>query len=99
VAIGLKLSKRFRIWSSSFLGIVSRVLIMVCANFALIYAGIIQISASYVNVPLIYASLLGLFNVIQAIISIVGGYSIYEAIKRRVPSLIKKEASGETTPE
>lgn len=99
MAIGLALFKRFRIVSSSFLGIVSRVLIMTIANFALIYAGIMTIYVSYVNVPLIYALLLGFFNAIQGIIGIVGGYSIYEAIKRRAPSLIRKDASGETIPE
>lgn len=99
MAIGLRLFKRFKIVSSSILGIVSRVLIMVCVNFALIYAGIIPISAVYANVPLFYALLLGFFNVIQGIIGIIGGYSIYEAIKRRAPSLLKKEAGSETTPE
>ncbi|NWF86665.1 hypothetical protein HXY32_02480 [Candidatus Bathyarchaeota archaeon] len=99
MAIGLKLFKRFRIVSSSILGVVSRVLIMICVNFALIYAGIIPISASYANIPLIYALLLGFFNAIQGMIGIVGGYFIYAAIKRRAPSLIKKEIDSETTPE
>jgi riboflavin transporter FmnP len=90
MAIGLKLLKRFRITGSFVFGVGARALVMVCVNFALIYAGLMSISVSYVDVPLIYALLLGLFNVIQGIISIVGGYSIYEAIKRRVPSLIEK---------
>jgi riboflavin transporter FmnP len=95
MAIGLKLFKQFKIFSSSLLGVISRVLIMVCVNFALIYAGVMSISVSYANVPLIYALLLGFFNTIQGIISIVGGYSIYEAIKRRVPSLIEKATGSQ----
>jgi riboflavin transporter FmnP len=97
MAIGLRLSSRLKIVSSTVFGVTSRVLIMVCANFVLIYAGILPIYASYADLPIIYALLLGLFNVIQGLISIVGGYSIYEAIKRRVPSLVGKVTGGKAS--
>ncbi|NWG10224.1 hypothetical protein HXY33_00485 [Candidatus Bathyarchaeota archaeon] len=90
MAIGLKLFKRFRIVGSSVFGVASRVLIMVCINFLLIYAGILSISTTYADIPITFALLLGFFNMIQGMISIVGGYSIYEAIRRRAPSLVKK---------
>jgi riboflavin transporter FmnP len=90
MAIGLKLLRQFKIVGSSTFGVLSRVLIMTCVNLGLIYVGIMSISTNYADVPVIFALLVGFFNMIQGIISIVGGYSIYEAIRRRAPSLIKK---------
>lgn len=90
MAVGLKLLKRFRMVGSFSLGIASRVLIMICVNLALIYAGVIALPTSYANVPIIVALLFGAFNAVQGVLSILGGHFIYEAIKRRVPSLAKK---------
>lgn len=93
MAMGLKLLRRFRvikIVGSFTLSLTSRALLMVCINFALIYAGVMSISASYADIPLIMALLLAFFNVIQGIISVIGGYSIYGAIRRRAPSLVKR---------
>lgn len=93
MAIGLKLLRRFkiiRIIGSFMFGVTSRALIMVCVNFALIYAGVMSISKSYADVPLIMALFLGFFNIIQGAISIIGGYFIYEAIRRRASSLVRR---------
>jgi len=89
MAVGLKLLKRFRMVGSFTLGITSRVLTMTCVDLALIYAGVISLPTSYANVPIMVALLFGAFNVVQGVLSILGGYSIYEAIKRRAPSLVK----------
>lgn len=96
MALGVKLFRRFKILSSFTFGVTSRALIMVCVNFVLIYAGVMSIPVSYADIPLIMALLLGFFNVIQGIISIVGAYSVYETIKRRAPSLIQKTTNDKT---
>jgi riboflavin transporter FmnP len=90
MTIGLKLFKRFKIISSFAFGITSRVLIMMTANFTLIYVGIMLLPPSYVNIPLLVVLLLGVFNVIQGALSIIGGQLIFEAIKKRAPLLINK---------
>jgi riboflavin transporter FmnP len=95
MAIGFKLFNKFRTIGSFSFGVASRVLIMICVNLMLIYAGIIALPPSYADIPLVVALLMGAFNVVQGTISIVGGYSIYEAIKRRSPSLIKKAPAKE----
>jgi riboflavin transporter FmnP len=90
MVIGLKLCNRFRIFVSSALGVTSRILIMIVANLAFIYAGLLPFPSAYVNIPLLWALLISVFNVMQGVLSISGGYSVYEAIRRRAPSLIKK---------
>lgn len=90
MATGLLLIKRFKFVSAFTFGSISRALIMICANWALIYAGVIPISAAYKDVPLVMVLLIGAFNVIQGAISMIGGYSIFEAIRRRAPSLIER---------
>ncbi|MEM3626627.1 MAG: hypothetical protein QXZ25_01225 [Candidatus Bathyarchaeia archaeon] len=90
VAFGLQFFGRFKIAGSTFSGIISRVLIMMAANLALIYAGIMPLPKSYVNVPLWATLLLGIFNALQGALTIAGGYFMYEAIKRRVPSLTRR---------
>jgi riboflavin transporter FmnP len=94
MAVGLRLLKRLRTTVSVLTGITLRAVIMVCVSLTLIYAGVIPISQSYADIPFFVALLFGLFNVIQGIISVVGGYSIYETIKRRAPSLIEKISGG-----
>lgn len=89
MAVGLKLLKRFRMVGSFTAGITLRVLIMICFNLTLIYTGIMPLPTSYANAPILVALLFGAFNVVQGALSILGGYSIYEAIKRRAPSLVK----------
>lgn len=90
MAVGLKLLERFRLACSFALGITSRVIIMIFVDLALIYVGVISLPTSYADIPIMAALLFGAFNAIQGTLSILGGYSIYEAIKRRVPSLVKK---------
>jgi riboflavin transporter FmnP len=89
MAVGLKLLNRFRIVGSFTLGITSRALIMILVDLALIYVGVISLPASYAGIPIIVALLVGAFNAVQGVLSILGGYFIYEAVKRRVPSLVK----------
>ncbi len=91
MAVGLRLLKRFRMGSSFAFGITSRALTMIFVDLVLIYAGIISLPASYSDVPFMTALLFGAFNAIQGVLSIIGGYSIYEAVKRRAPSLVKND--------
>jgi riboflavin transporter FmnP len=90
---GLKMAKRLRLFASFSFGIATRVLLMMCANLALIYTGLILVPQSYSEIPLIVVLFTGIFNVIQGTISIVGGCLIYIAIKRRIPSLTKNTES------
>ncbi|MBX5320979.1 MAG: hypothetical protein ACQXXG_02740 [Candidatus Bathyarchaeia archaeon] len=84
--LGLKLAKRFRLPAAYFLGVLVRVVIMTIANLALIYMGLLI----YGDTLLIFVLLTGIFNVIQGTISIVCGYLIYAAVKKRVPALIEE---------
>jgi len=90
LAIGLKLFNRFKVAGSSILGIVSRVFIMTIVNITLVYAVVLSIPSSLVNAPFLWILLVGIFNTIQGAISIIGGFFIYAAIRKRVPSIIKK---------
>jgi riboflavin transporter FmnP len=90
VIAGLRLLKRFRYAGSYALGLAFRVLIMTAANWILITAGAMRLGAPDASFPLFWTSLVGVFNVIQGSITILGGYSIFEALRRRVPSLVKK---------
>jgi riboflavin transporter FmnP len=94
VAISLRFFGRFKIASFLPFGIISRVLVMIAANLALIYTGIMPLPKSYVDVPLLVAFLLGVFNALQGAISIAGGYFVFEAIKRRAPPLIQRMKSN-----
>jgi len=76
MAIGLKLAKKFRFAFTFSMGVALRVLIMMLFNLLLF--------------PVEMAPLIGVFNVLQGAITVFGGCSIYEAVKRRVPSIIKK---------
>ena len=90
MAICLKLPKRFRLVGSFALGVTSRALIMICVNLALIYVGVISLPASYTDIPIMVTLLVGAFNAAQGALSVLGGYSIYEAIKRRAAYLVRK---------
>ena len=91
MAVGLKLFRRFRMVGSFAIGLTSRVMIMIFVDLALIYAGVISLPTSYTDIPAVAALLVGAFNAVQGTLSILGGYSIYEAVKRRVPSLVKSK--------
>ena len=82
---GLKMA-RFRLPVAYFLGVLVRVVIMTIANLALICMGLL----TYSNTLLIFVLLTGIFNVIQGTISIVCGYLIYAAVKKRVPALTEE---------
>lgn len=82
--IGLKLFKKYRKTGLFTIGIGFRAVIMIIVNLALIYLGIISLPPSYVEIPLTVGLLFGIFNAIQGILSVSGGYFIYEAIKKRL---------------
>jgi riboflavin transporter FmnP len=84
--LGLKIAKRFKLPAAYFLGISTRVIVMTIANLALIYMGFLR----YGDALLIFVLLTGVFNAIQGTISIVCGYLIYAAVKRRVPALTEE---------
>jgi len=86
MTLALKKIPKFKRGASLILGIVTR-----C--FAMFFFNLIVLS-TYYNIPfaivLEMSPLIAAFNAIQGSISILGGYSIYEAIKKRVPSLVNK---------
>jgi hypothetical protein len=89
--LGLKMATKFRLPFSFCLGIATRVFVMMVVNLSLFYVGLMRFPPSYSEIPLLLIILLtGVFNVIEGTISIVGGYLIYVTIKRRSPSLMKK---------
>ena len=89
--LGSKMATRFKLPASFSLGVATRALIMMSVNLALIYTRLLSIPQAYSEIPLILVLLTGFFNIIQGTISIIGGYLIYEAIKRRSPSLIENK--------
>lgn len=90
IAVSLKLINRVTILGSLAFGITSRVLIMTCLNLILISIGFMSLPQSYVDIPFLMVLVLGAFNIIQGAISVIGGYSVYETVKRRAPSIIQK---------
>lgn len=97
MAVALKMFKRFRVVTSFAIGITLRVLVMICVDLVLIHAGIIPLPVDYPDAPVIVALLLGAFNAVQGTISILAGYSIHEAIKRRAPYLVRKNNGDENS--
>jgi len=92
--LGLKMATKFRLPFSFCLGIATRVFVMMLVNLGLIYMGLMRFPPSYSEIPsLLIILLTGVFNVIQGAISIIGGYFIYEAIKRRSPSLAENKSA------
>ena len=90
--LGLKIATRFKLPASFSLGVATRVFVMMLVNLGLIYMGLMRFPPSYSEIPLLLIILLtGVFNVVQGAISIIGGYFIYEAIRRRSPSLTKNK--------
>ncbi len=86
MAIGLRLlknSERFRKPVSIAFGCVTRALIMFFANLLVqpLYYGMPFIEALLIS-PYVVA-----FNIVQGLLSMFGGYLIYEGIRRRFPSL------------
>jgi len=83
----LKLSKP----SSFLIGCTARVTIMAIAN--LVFYPLFT-SMTYENV-LLLSPYIAVFNLIHGLLSIFGGYLVYEALKLRIPSLVqKKDSSG-----
>ena len=89
--LGLKLAKRFKLPISFSCGIATRVILMTFANLTLIYMGLMKDPLSYNGISSLFILLTGVFNVIQGAVSILCGYLIYMAIKRRIPALAKSE--------
>jgi len=79
-------SKLRRLFSYS-LGCAVRILIMFLSTIPVftLYYGM------PLNVVLAISPMVGIFNLIHGFLSIFGGNLLYEALKRRVPSLVSKE--------
>ena len=84
----LKKSKKFWLPSSFLLGIAIRMFVMSIANFILIFFGLIK-------VLIVYLPLIGIFNIIQGSISMVGGYLIYKAVIKRIPAQQSEPITGD----
>ncbi len=90
MALGLLLKRnpsKLRKPVSFILGISARSLVMICTNLILIFTGVMALYGDYAEIPVIVSLLVGAFNAVQGSLSILGGYFIYEAIIRRIPSL------------
>jgi riboflavin transporter FmnP len=90
MALGLALKSnpsKLRKPVSFVLGISARSLVMICTNLILIFTGVMALYGDYAEIPVIVSLLVGAFNAVQGSLSILGGYFIYEAIIRRIPSL------------
>ena len=82
----LKLSKP----ASFIIGCAARVIIMAIANLV-----ILPLYASMTfEAVLLTTPLTAVFNLIHGLLSIFGGYLIYEALKLRIPSLVKKKETS-----
>ena len=79
----LKLAKL----ASFFTGCIARVMIMAMANLVILP---LYTSMTFEAV-LLTTPLTAVFNLIQGLLSIFGGYLIYEALKLRIPSLVRKK--------
>jgi len=86
MALGLRFKKIGKPASYA-LGIASRVLVTTLANLVVL--------PSYQGIPfemtVQLSPLLGAFNVLQGSLSVLGGYVIYEALIRRIPSLATRK--------
>jgi len=86
MALGLRFKKIGKPASYA-LGIASRVLVTTLANLVVL--------PSYQGIPfemtVQLSPLLGVFNILQGSLSILGGYIIYEALIRRIPSLATRK--------
>jgi len=94
---GLGLFKRLRTPSSVALGLTLRVVIMMIANLAFIYSGILLLPSAYKEALWVWILVTGAFNVAQGVVSAAGGYIVYEAIKKRAPFLIEKNRRRESS--
>jgi len=85
MVVGLRWLGKFRRATSFVIGIIFRCISMSIANLIAIptYYGM-SLAATLSILPLIVV-----FNAMQGCLSILVGYSIYEALRRRVPSLTK----------
>jgi len=95
MALGLALKSKpskLRKPTSFILGISARSLVMICTNLILIFTGVMALYGDYAEIPVIVSLLVGAFNAVQGSLSILGGYFIYEAIIRRIPSLVTRKS-------
>lgn len=81
--LGLRWPEKFRRPISVAFGVLFRVLIMTLANFV--------VQPLYYGYPFVLvvalSPLVGVFNVLHGCLSMLGGYILYEALIRRIPSL------------
>jgi len=64
-------------------GLITRVVVMAIANFLLLPI----FTSAKTQIVIVWLPLISVFNVIQGAISIFGGFLLYEAVIRRLPSL------------
>jgi riboflavin transporter FmnP len=88
---GFKLSGRLRTIGSVSIGLASRVLIMTIVNLAFLYTGSLLLPSLYKDALLTWVLIVGAFNLAQGAVSAVGGYLVFEMIRKRAPSLIERE--------
>jgi riboflavin transporter FmnP len=88
---GFKLSGRLRTIGSVSIGLASRVLIMTIVNLVFLYTGSLLLPSLYKDALLTWVLIVGAFNLAQGAVSAVGGYLVFEMIRKRAPSLIERE--------
>jgi riboflavin transporter FmnP len=91
MATGFKLFGRFRRTGSVSIGLTSRVLIMTFVNLVFLYTGLLLLPSLYKDALMTWVLIVGAFNLAQGAVSAVGGYLVFEMIRKRAPSLIERE--------
>jgi riboflavin transporter FmnP len=91
MATGLKLFGRLRRTGSVSIGLASRVLIMTIVNLMFLYTGSLLLPSLYEDALVTWVLIVGAFNLAQGAVSAVGGYLVFEMIRKRAPSLIERE--------
>jgi riboflavin transporter FmnP len=91
MATGFKLFGRLRRTGSVSIGLASRVLIMTIVNLVFLYTGLLLLPSLYKDALVTWVLIVGAFNLAQGAVSAVGGYLVFEMIRKRAPSLIERE--------
>jgi riboflavin transporter FmnP len=91
MATGFKLFGRLRTTGSVSIGLASRVLIMTIVNLVFLYTGVLLLPSLYKDALMTWVLIVGAFNLAQGAVSAVGGYLVFEMIRKRAPSLIERE--------
>jgi hypothetical protein len=64
---------------------------MTIVNLAFVYTGLLLLPSLYEDSLMTWVLIVGAFNLAQGAVSAVGGYPVFEMIRKRAPSLVETE--------